>query len=61
MTFAAETMTNDGGSYQKVVALVLPVRENHTKQTKPLRLMLQPAMARELVADIANALRYIDG
>lgn len=57
--FAAETMTRDGGSYQKVVALDLPVRKNHQREPERLRLFITPRLALELIDDLANALRYV--
>ena len=59
MTFAAETFTSDGGNYQKVVAIDIPVRRNHGTEKERLRLFLSPVMASELVVDIANALSYL--
>lgn len=56
-TAAVEAMTNDGGNYQRVVALQWPGRLNRTGERATVRLLMDPrdavALAESLLRSVA--------
>lgn len=58
-TCAVEVMTDDGGSYQQVIALKIPVRRNKTQERSELRLMLSPEMAFGLAQELQHTSAWL--
>lgn len=57
-TFLAETWQMDGANHQTVLVGVLPVRENHGKETFNLTICLHPEDAAGLVMDMIKTIRF---
>jgi hypothetical protein len=58
-TMACETMLNDGSGYQRVVAVELPVRLNHTTEVTVLRFMLTADQAAGLAMNLAHSSAFL--
>ena len=58
--FAAETMNNDGGEYQRAVLLIWPCRINKTQEKAELRLVMSPADARYLADVLVHVTRWLE-
>lgn len=58
-TFAVEAMTNDGGNYQRLVALEFPARLNKTDELVTLRLLIAPEDAAGLAETLAHTYAWL--
>lgn len=53
-TAAVETMRVDGSEWQRMIAIEIPVRKNHTGKVETLRVMIHPAAAIILAETLAH-------
>jgi hypothetical protein len=58
---AVETMANDGGDFQRVVAMEIPVRLNHTDERSTFRLMIDPVDALQIAEHLCHTAGWMLG
>ena len=58
-SFAVETMTRDGGSYQRGIAIRWPARINKTDEQVTLRLIIAPEDAVGLAEVLTHRARWL--
>lgn len=59
MTAAVESMKNDGTGWQRLVALTLPGRYNHTDTMVTVRLLMRPEDALGIVQAVAHTAMWL--